>query len=293
MSAVAYSPLNDLPGPYEVGNMFRILMGRTVSAKTRPGSPSTVSGTDQVAVYVDDQGEIMAICLCSVGLAAAVGAALSMLSPQMADEASARSELPETMRENHYEVMNISARFFNSPYSPHVRLQAVHQVDQGLPAPLRTALGRLGAWSQLDIEVEDYGTGTMLLAHIGQTMAQPTAENEELRAYTRAAIAAEVVLATPDGDMVMGMARDLSIRGAYITCDQVLDMGAACTLLLFAPLADGQRKVKVGAQVVRLDGQGLAVRFTMVSEEAQATIGELVMMKASDPDKVAQEIRLL
>lgn len=293
MSAVAYSPLNELPGPYEVGNMFRVLMGRPVEAKIYPGAPGAVSGTDQIAVYVDDHGEIMAICLCSVGLSAAVGAALSMLSPQVAHDASARHGLPDNMRENHFEVMNISARFFNSPYSPHVRLQAVHQVDQGLPQPVRTALGRLGAWSLLEVEVEDYGRGMMLLAHIGQTVEQ----NPEFRAHTRATIAAQVVFTTLDGDMVMGMARDLSLRGSYITCDQdqMLDVGANCTLLFLGPVADGlqQRKVKVGAQVVRRDGQGLAVRFTRVSEEAQAVIGELVMRTASDPDKIAKELKQL
>ena len=291
MSAAVASPLNDLPGPYEVGNMFRLLLGRTVTARTRPGAPSSVTRTHQVAVYVDDRDQIMAVCLCSLALAAACGAALSMLSAELVDEARAMAKLSQTMEENHYEVMNISARFFNSPYSPHIRLQAVYQVDQGLPKPVRRALGGLGSWMQLDVDIEDYGGGTLFIAHVGQgAAAQGKGTQPNQRAHTRATIAAEVVLASADGEMVMGMGRDLSIRGAYITCDQVLDMGARCTLLLFAPMPGGDRKVKLGAQVVRLDATGLAVRFTVISDEADAVLADLVMRKAADPDKVMAEL---
>lgn len=293
-TAVAFSPLNELPGPYEVGTMLRLLMGRGVMVEALSSPVSQVAGTDQLAVYVDDDGVILAVCLCSLSLAAAAGSALSMLPPALVGEAMARSELLDGIQENHHEVMSICSRFFNSPYSPHVRLGGVVQVDQGLSGELRRALVGLGAWCQLQIRVEDYGKGTMLLAHVGvaddegaEAVVTPPRDGRQL---TRVALAAEVVIATSEGDLIMGTARDLSLQSAYITCDTLREVGTRCTLLLRAQGRDGETRVKFGGRVVRVDTAGVAVVFTNLSETARAAIGELMLDASDDPAAIVEEL---
>ena len=278
-AVAATSPLNDLPGPYEVGKLLGMLLGRRVAAlDTGPVDPA-LEGTDRVAVYVSDDDELMALCVCNLSAAAALGSALSMLPGSVAEEAVVRKELPETLEENLYEVLNVCARFFNSPYTPHVRLSRVVEVQEGLDPALEGAFGSLSAGLALQVRVAEHGQGSVRMLHIGPSQTEPLAEVHHLREQrgcNRAEIAAEVVLATSGGDMLTGVARDISLSGTYVTCDQPLEVGALCTMMLFAPLAEGVQKMRIRCRVVRVDASGMALQFAGVAAGNRAVLAALM-----------------
>ncbi len=292
MSAVALaSPLNDLPGPFEVGNLIGMIVGRSVRARAERVEQVRLDLTDRVAVYVGDDGAVMALVICDLPGASKLGAALSMLPVARARECVARGELPEVLQENHYEVMNICARFFNSPYSPHVRLARVTEVQQGLGGEVERALGSVSEVLDFSLALEEYGGGRLTMVHIGESRGGTEALHAELRSYTRCAISAEVVLASPGGEMVMGMARDISVKGAYVLADLRLPERTACSMLLLASLSDGSlHKIQVAARVVRADASGMALQFTRVSDAAFAGLRTLVLHKAEDPERVLVEL---
>ncbi len=283
-AVLATSPLNDLPGPYEVGKLLGLLVGRRVVAVDSGAVDPALEGTDRVAVYVSDEDELMAMCVCNLSAAAALGSALSMLPGSAAEEAVVRKELPQTLEENLHEVLNVCVRFFNSPYTPHVRLDRVVEAQQGLGPVLEAAFGSLSAGLGLHVRVGDHGQGTLRMLHVGPSLSEPLAEVHRLREQrgcARAEIAAEVVLATLGGDLLTGEARDISLGGTYVTCDEPLEVGVPCTMMLLAPLAGGTRKLRARCRVVRVDATGMALQFAALAGEARAILTALMVQGAA------------
>jgi hypothetical protein len=79
------------------------------------------------------------------------------------EEAMRKGELPENLVENVQEIANIMAQLFNSPKTPHLRLNTVHQMPGELPPAVTRLWDAPEFRRDFAIAIEGYGNGRMAL----------------------------------------------------------------------------------------------------------------------------------
>ena len=129
------------------------------------GENLTVSSTEALsfdgtyaAIYVNDQDQPVTACLCDPAFAAYSSSAMTLLPPNVAEEAAKANNLTEIMLSSLTEIMNICSRLFMSDTSPHLRLIEVCRAQD---AAVLSALQESGSATGFQIAIPRYGTGVM------------------------------------------------------------------------------------------------------------------------------------
>ena len=150
-----------LPEIKDVKDMLSGLVGKPVNVA--PGAP--VTPTDRspvsVAVYVDPQMDINALCVMDLALSAYTGGALALLPPGGCQDAVEEDgELTSMLTEALHEVVNVVSALFNVPGAPHSKLHKLSAPGEDLPGDIE---GMLAAFNRVDlaIEVPTYGKGAL------------------------------------------------------------------------------------------------------------------------------------
>jgi hypothetical protein len=152
-----------LPAAKDVRDMLTGLVGKPVDVS--PGAPVTPTPEKPVAVavYVDPQMAINALCVMDLGAAAYTGAALALLPPGGAQDAVEEDgELSGLLVEALHEVVNVLSALFNTPGAPHSKLHKLYAPGDDLPGDIE---GMLANFNRIDlaIEVPGYGKGALSL----------------------------------------------------------------------------------------------------------------------------------
>ena len=151
--ATAY-PLPD--GPKIVDLLGLLFDGLDVKAG---GSfDQTPAGGAWFGVFIADSGTPVALCGADANLAAAFGAAFSMLPVGAAKEAAKARELTGVMIDNVREIMNICSRLVMDATSPHLRLDQIYPA-KSLPAPATALLGAPNGRREFQVQLPKYGGG--------------------------------------------------------------------------------------------------------------------------------------
>jgi len=148
-----------LPASKDVRDMLTGLVGKPVAVN--PGAPVTPAPGKPVAVavYVDPQMAINALCVMDLGAAAYTGAALALLPPGGAQDAVEEDgELTSLLVDALHEVVNVLSALFNTPGAPHSKLHKLYAPGDDLPGDIA---GMLANFNRIDlaIEVPGYGKG--------------------------------------------------------------------------------------------------------------------------------------
>lgn len=156
-----------VPAPIDVRTLLEELLGRPVSVDV--GVPWAALGAElgTIGVYVDDSLVIRSVVLCDLPFSAYAGTAIGLMPASAATEAISEKVLPDTVQENLYEVLNISASLQNVDGAPHIRLYQVHHIGGPTP-PEVAALGAvLGQRLDLRVAVGGYGEGRFSVVGVG------------------------------------------------------------------------------------------------------------------------------
>jgi hypothetical protein len=150
-----------LPASKDVRDMLTGLVGRDVTVS--PGAPVTPTAERpvSVAVYVDPQMAINALCVLDLGASAYTGAALALLPPGGAQDAVEEDrELTPMLVEALHEVVNVLAALLNVPGAPHSKLHRLYAPGEDMPGDVE---GMLANFNRLDlaIDVPGYGRGAI------------------------------------------------------------------------------------------------------------------------------------
>ena len=152
-----------LPAAKDVRDMLTGLVGKPVGVN--PGAPVTPTPDKpvSVAVYVDPQMAINALCVMDLAASAYTGAALALLPPGGAQDAVEEDgELSGLLVEALHEVVNVLSALFNTPGAPHSKLHKLYAPGEALPGDIE---GLLANFNRLDlsIDVPTYGKGAISL----------------------------------------------------------------------------------------------------------------------------------
>lgn len=153
-----------LPTAKEVLSLFSQLLGRPV--KVDPG-PAPLKPPRVVCSYVTDQNTVAILCVFDLGLAAYLGAALSMIPVAVANEAVRTNTLSESIADNFSEINNVLSSLFNAEGSAHVRYQNYSLALKAVPPDLSSAVTRASARQEFVVNVQGYGAGTLVIARVG------------------------------------------------------------------------------------------------------------------------------
>ena len=116
-----------------------------------------------VAVYIDPQMAINALCVMDLAASAYTGAALALLPPGGAQDAVEEDgELSGLLVEALHEVVNVLSALFNTPGAPHSKLHKLYAPGEDLPGDIE---GMLANFNRIDLalEVPGYGKGGLSL----------------------------------------------------------------------------------------------------------------------------------
>jgi hypothetical protein len=153
----------ELPAAKEVRDILSGLVGKDVTVS--PGAPVTPEPGKpvSVAVYVDPQMAVNALCVMDLAASAYTGGALALLPPGGCQDAvDEDGELSEMMVEALHEVVNVVSALFNVPGAPHSKLHKLYAPGEDLPGDIA---GMLANFNRLDLAVDipGYGKGALSL----------------------------------------------------------------------------------------------------------------------------------
>jgi hypothetical protein len=155
-AVVQQSPL---PSRHAVRSVIEGLVGRDVDIAD--GVPVPSKTTNVVAAYVNDKLALQAVCIVDIEGGARLGGALAMVPKGGVDDAISERDMPATLRDNCYEVLNVLASVFNVPNAPHVRLYEMYGPNQGVPGDVAAVAGLAGSRMDIALKIAGYGDGMM------------------------------------------------------------------------------------------------------------------------------------
>lgn len=127
-----------LPDLKDVSDLFTMLFGEDTLC--REGTiPLRPEGCAIVATYCNNDGAVKRLLACDLPFANSAGAALSMIPPGTAGDATKSGAVPDNILANLSEVMNIAVNLFTDSFGGRLELTGVFRID-GLMPEIRAAL---------------------------------------------------------------------------------------------------------------------------------------------------------
>lgn len=154
-------------GVGNIAKLFKNLLGQNVIAKDVDdklihGKADTPT---YAGLYASNHGDICAVAICSLSLAAATGACLGLVPTGQAEEWVATRRIPADGIENFCEILNVLAGVFNDAHPDrHVRLRTVLQPGQVPPQiDIRQLLDGSVPGINMTIDIDRYPGGRLTL----------------------------------------------------------------------------------------------------------------------------------
>jgi NADPH:quinone reductase-like Zn-dependent oxidoreductase len=150
-----------MPTAERLRDVLTSLVGQDVRVST---TRTVELGGDRVAAIADyhsDAGAVGAVCIADIRLANALGAALTMVSPNVVEDAVAKKVIDDPTIDNFREIVNIMSSLFNCADTPHLKFNEVHKMPSQLPEGTATLLEAPMGRRDYDVTIDTYGTGTL------------------------------------------------------------------------------------------------------------------------------------
>lgn len=149
-----------LPTAIEIERHLHKLVHREVSCAAKP--PKSPIKPVAAGLYHGGDGRVIAACAADLPLAACLGACLSIMPSEVAQDAIRAGRLDEILAENFAEVLNVVSRLFTRPLDGRVALLKAIVDPAAVPgelAPLATGTKQ----ALFSVEIEGYGSGMFSL----------------------------------------------------------------------------------------------------------------------------------
>lgn len=142
-----------MPEATQLVQMMDMMLGAETSADVlEEFDASTATHT---AIYINDDGQSVASCRCTLPTAAALGSALSMIPPGGAESMVEEKALTQVATDNLYEVMNIFSSLMMDDKTSHLKLMELQASND---ASIE------GETCAFEIDMGKYGTGHLLFS---------------------------------------------------------------------------------------------------------------------------------
>ena len=151
-----------LPDRKIIKDIFEGLLGRDISITEGTavdiGIPKPV-----VASYADDVGQLRAVAVLELALAARAGAAIALVPKGAADAAVEDMLLPSNLFENASEICNVLAAALGDAMGVHLRLAGAFAPTDPVPSLVLTTATQLAGREDVELDIAGYGSGRLSL----------------------------------------------------------------------------------------------------------------------------------
>lgn len=86
-------------------------------------------------------------------------------------------------------------------------------------------------------------------------------DDQKRRSKTRLSYSAHVLIRSENGELVKGIARDISLDALYVSCTPAFEVDESVNLEIILIGNQTELKIKVPAKVKRIDNDGTAMNF--------------------------------
>lgn len=145
-----------IPNPQSISGLLAMIFGDGVETKDREAPELD---KQHVATFIDDDDQLVALCVCDKEFVAYSGAALSMIPADVANEMISGNAVTEAMVGNFYEVMNICSKLLMSDGSAHLRLDKTLGPEESTETV--SALKESAQIIAFNVEIPKYGSGSL------------------------------------------------------------------------------------------------------------------------------------
>lgn len=141
-------------------NLLSGIYGRQVSVQPTAKVDPTAVKPCALAVFVDNEDQVMGLLVCPLVTAAYMGAALSLLPKGVADDCARAGKLDESLIDNFGEVANICSSFFTEQLGLRVHYKAVVP-KAAAPLPEHKSFLQTATRVDVLIDIPNYGSGAL------------------------------------------------------------------------------------------------------------------------------------
>jgi c-di-GMP-binding flagellar brake protein YcgR len=112
---------------------------------------------------------------------------------------------------------------------------------------------------------------------------------QEKREFTRVDFETAIQVSTEELSITSSRTRNISLGGLFIYTGELLPRGAECVVNIELIGPATLLRIRVEGEVVRVEEDGVAVRFTRMDTDSLIHLKHLVTIKAADPEKIRRE----
>jgi hypothetical protein len=152
---------NRAPDPAELRESLAMMLGRDVKVTSAGRVPPEGIVPAAVGPYVDDADTLAGCAWVDLPLAAAMGAAMSMVPREQADACLDTGTLPEEFQDNLHETLNIASALLNTDEASHLRIRPLELLETGLSESVLELLADPRSGGYYDVDIDGYGTGVL------------------------------------------------------------------------------------------------------------------------------------
>jgi hypothetical protein len=113
--------------------------------------------------------------------------------------------------------------------------------------------------------------------------------DEERRKFTRVPFSTRIIITAESKSLFSERIRDISLGGAYFHLDETFPEKTPCTLSIELSGPASLLSIRMEAEVVRVDGKGMAVEFTKMDLDSLIHLRHLIRVHAMDPELMDEE----
>lgn len=129
-------------------------------------TPTPIDSPRVVATYNDCDGNFQFAIICELSIANSLGAALTMIPPGAAEDATAEGQVPENIGENTYEVLNICSAVLADYHQHRIVLDKMITPGDAIDDQIVNAIDTAECLIQIQYELERYQPGKISLLKI-------------------------------------------------------------------------------------------------------------------------------
>lgn len=157
VATLSVPPPCPLPEAGSVGELLSGLLDAAVEVEPVVVRERSAEWTGLVAPLAKDNGILAAAMVADAAFAARSSAAMLLQPVESVADPTLDAETVETA----HEVFNVLSAAFNSPTTPHVKLDGCHQLPGSPPASVEALLRYPYRQREYRVELGDYGSGRL------------------------------------------------------------------------------------------------------------------------------------
>ncbi len=109
------------------------------------------------------------------------------------------------------------------------------------------------------------------------------------RRFTRVPFETQIRISTGNAVIRSSELKNIGLGGLFVFCDEFLPLKSQCVVDIELRGRASLLEIEVEAEVIRVDMDGMALRFTGIDVDSLIHLRHFIRIRAQDPEKIERE----